>query len=229
LFNRSGPDAPQNTSQTWAPISATNFACFTELEDGFDGLHRSPKNQTSSGESSSKKQDTNDRLEQELVQQKQIELVRFTERLNALEEKCISEIRDHERVLAQRLLDLAIRLAEKVVLTHFAVDKSALLPLVEEALAQILPGDNNVKLSIHPDDAELISQTFSDELKEKRLTFVADAGLSLGSCQIQSDYSVVDNSLVMRWEQMIRETGLNESARTMPSFRPSKTSDLEAV
>jgi flagellar biosynthesis/type III secretory pathway protein FliH len=229
LFKPSAEDARQNASQTWAPISATNFACFTELEDGFDGLQHSPKTQTNSGESSAKKQDAINRLEQELVRQKQIELVGFTERLNALEAKCISEIRDHEQVLSQRLLDLAIRLAEKVVLTHFSVDKLALLPLVEEALAQILPGDSNVKLSIHPDDAELISQTFSDELKAGRLTFVADAGLALGSCQIQSDYTVIDNSLVMRWEQMIRETGLCESARTLPSFRSSKTSELEAV
>jgi flagellar biosynthesis/type III secretory pathway protein FliH len=35
--------------------------------------------------------------------------------------------------------------------------------------------------------------------------------LSPGSCRIQSDYSVVDNSLMMRWEQMVRETGFNES------------------
>jgi flagellar biosynthesis/type III secretory pathway protein FliH len=211
LFNPSMPDTPQNASQTWTPISATNFACFAELDDDSDGFQNSSKGQTKFGDKPANMQAINDSLEQELLHQKQIEVELFKARLNGLQEKCMGQFRDYEQVLAQRLLDLAIRMAEKVVRTHFEVNKLALLPLVEEALAQILPGDSNVKLSVHPDDADLISQTFSDSVKEERFTFIADASLSPGSCRIQSDYSVVDNSLMMRWEQMVRETGLNES------------------
>jgi flagellar assembly protein FliH len=174
-------------------------------------LQPSPIGQTKSGEKPARKQEINDSLEQELLRQKQMEADRFKARLNELQENCTAQFHEYEQVLAQRILDLAIRMAEKVVRTHFAVNKSALLPLVEEALAQILPGDGNVKLSIHPDDADLISQAFSDAVKEERFTFIADGSLSPGSCRIQSDYSVVDNSLMMRWEQMVRETGFNES------------------
>jgi flagellar assembly protein FliH len=211
LFNPSMPDTPQNASQTWTPISATNFACFAELEDDFDGLQPLPTGPTKFGEKPAHKQEINDSLEQELLHQKQIEVDLFKARLNELQENCMGQFRDYEQVLAQRLLELAIRMAEKVVRAHFAVNKSALLPLVEEALAQILPGDSNVKLSIHPDDADLISHAFGNEVKEGQFTFIADADLSPGSCRIQSDYSVVDNSLMMRWEQMVRETGFNES------------------
>ncbi len=211
MFKPSMSDTPQNASQTWTPISATNFACFAELDDDSDGFQPSPKGPTKIGENPEHKQEINDSLEQELLHQKQIEVDLFKARLNELHEKCMGQFRDYEQVLAQRLLDLAIRMAEKVVRTHFAVNKLALLPLVEEALAQILPGDSNVKLSIHPDDADLISQALSDGVKEQRFTLIADAILSPGSCRIQSDYSVVDNSLMMRWEQMVRETGLNES------------------
>jgi flagellar biosynthesis/type III secretory pathway protein FliH len=210
LLSDSTNEASKNASQTWTAISANHFVLFKELNDDFDGLKDSPNSQNSSAKNAARQKELNDRFEQEQLAHKQIELIKFTGRLNELQEKYINEIRDQEEELAQRLLDLAIRLAEKVVRTHFAVDKAALLPLVEEALAQLLPGDGNVKLSIHPDDAELISKTFNDRLTQGRITFVADAGLLPGSCQVQSDYSLIDNSLMMRWEQMIRETGLSE-------------------
>jgi flagellar assembly protein FliH len=210
LFSHSKQEAPENASQTWTAISANHFTLFAELNDDFDGINNSPKSQKFSVENAARQKEMNDRFEQEQLAQKQTELIKFTARLNELQEKCIEAIRDQEEVLAQRILELAIRLAEKVVRTHFALDKAALLPLVEEALAQLLPGDSNIKLSVHPDDAALVSQTFSDRPAEGRIKFVADAGLLPGSCQIQSDYSLIDNSLMTRWEQMIRETGLNE-------------------
>jgi flagellar assembly protein FliH len=210
LLSDSTNDASENASQTWTAISANHLTLFAELNDDFDGTNNSQKSQKSSTENAARQKEMDDRFEQEQLAQKQTELIKFTARLNKLQETFIEEIRGQEEVLAQRILDLAIRLAEKVVRTHFAVDKAALLPLVEEALAQLLPGDGNVKLSIHPDDAELISKRFNDRLTQGRITFVADAGLLPGSCQVQSDYSVIDNSLMMRWEQMIRETGLSE-------------------
>jgi flagellar biosynthesis/type III secretory pathway protein FliH len=233
LFSTLEQEATENAAPTWKPLSATSVSCFSELEDDFGGMQNSSKNQTSFAENSAQHKDALEQFEQELLQNKQIELIKLTARLNELQEKYIAEIRINEQVLAEQLLDLAVRLAEKVVRTHFALDKSALLPLVEEALAQLLPSDDNIKLHVHPDDVELISQTFCDGgtagLKAERLTFVADAGLLPGSCRIQSDYSVIDNSLLMRWEQMLRETGLSKNYQTLPNFRQSKTKESENI
>jgi flagellar assembly protein FliH len=229
LFSNLKQEAAENAVHTWKPLSATSYSCFSELEDDFGGMKNSSKNQTTFAEKSARHKDALEQFEQDMLQNKQIELINFTARLNEIQEKYINEFRAHEQVLAEQVLALAIRLAEKVVLTHFDVDKSALLPLVEEALAQILPGDDNIKMSIHPGDVELVSRTFNDGLKAGRLTFVADAGLLPGSCQIQSDYSVIDNSLMLRWEQMLRETGLSKNYQTLPNFRQSNMNESENI
>jgi flagellar biosynthesis/type III secretory pathway protein FliH len=233
LFSNLKQEAAENAAHTWKPLSASSYSCFSELEDDFDGMKNSSKNQTAFAENSARHKAALEQFEQDMLQNKQIELINFTARLNEIQEKYVNEIRVHEQVLAEQVLALAIRLAEKVVRTHFDVDKSALLPLVEEALAQILPGDDNIKLHVHPDDVELISQTFNDGvtagLTAGRLTFVADAGLLLGSCRIQSDYSVVDNSLMVRWEQMLRETGLSKNYQPLPNFCQSKMNESENI
>ncbi|MFZ6753141.1 flagellar assembly protein FliH [Undibacterium sp. Dicai25W] len=102
----------------------------------------------------------------------------------------------------QELLDLAISLAENMLKTKLALDPNAILPIVEDAIAQLPSIQQPANILLNPLDATTIKNTMGDVLNSDGWKIVSDAQLSRGDCKIETAYNLVDASIETRWNRL---------------------------
>ncbi len=97
--------------------------------------------------------------------------------------------------VADKVLDLSMAVAEKIVEGKVAADPNFIKESVKKALASVWQ-NGPVKIHLHPDDLEEIKaamakgENFSDEIKEIEL--ISDSGVKRGGCRVEGDFGEVD-------------------------------------
>ncbi|MFZ6686196.1 flagellar assembly protein FliH [Undibacterium sp. SXout11W] len=114
----------------------------------------------------------------------------------------ILEIDAAGKSTGQELLDLAISLAENMLKTKLALDHNAILPIVEEAIAQLPSIQQPANILLNPIDATTIKNTMGEVLNSDGWRIVSDAQLSRGDCKIETAYNLVDASIETRWNRL---------------------------
>ena len=102
----------------------------------------------------------------------------------------------------QELLDLAINLAEAMLKTRLELDQNAILPIVEDAIAQLPSIQQPANILLNPLDAATIKNTMVDVLNSDGWRIVSDPQLSRGDCKIETAFNLVDASIETRWNRL---------------------------
>lgn len=104
-----------------------------------------------------------------------------------------------ERVEASRqdVVQLAIRMAEKILRRRLEEDPGVLLPMLEEALATLRSYQSGqVRVRVHPADREAIEQRRSEaaarDSRWRALELVADDKLERGSLRVETDFGTIE-------------------------------------
>ncbi|MFZ6861201.1 flagellar assembly protein FliH [Undibacterium sp. Ji67W] len=114
----------------------------------------------------------------------------------------IIEIDAAGKSTGQELLDLAISLAENMLKTKLALDHNAILPIVEDAIAQLPSVQQPANILLNPLDAVTIKNTMGEVLNSDGWRIVSDAQLARGDCKIETAYNLVDASIETRWNRL---------------------------
>jgi flagellar assembly protein FliH len=99
-----------------------------------------------------------------------------------------------------QLLQLALRIAEKVLRQRLEMAPDAILPMVEEAL-QAARGHvaGRVVLRLHPLDAATVTPQLERLRQQNRgfesLEVLRDASLSRGGCRVETQFGTIDASI----------------------------------
>ncbi len=122
-----------------------------------------------------------------------------------------SPLEQVNEAVEEELLALALAVARQVIRREIEQDPQHILAVIREAMAELPTAARQVRISLHPDDAELVRDTFvSDEDEERPWKILEDKGISRGGCRIESQTSRIDATVEKRLDTVI-EALLGES------------------
>jgi flagellar assembly protein FliH len=121
-----------------------------------------------------------------------------TARLRALIEHIQRPLAHLDEEVERSLLDLACGIARRLVLAELQQSPEALLRVVREAMAVLPNYVRDVRLHVHPDDAEFLRERIAAPPEAQSFRVVPDAALARGDCRVITESSQLDLRLDTR-------------------------------
>lgn len=131
--------------------------------------------------------------------------------LQALLASAAEQSRSIGEALAEDLLGLSLAIARQMVRRTLTVHPEVILPLINEALAEISTASAQPILTLHPADAVLVRTHLADTLTAGRWQVLEDAAVARGGCLIHTASSQIDATLAVRWQHLLHQLGMNDA------------------
>jgi len=96
------------------------------------------------------------------------------------------------------LATLAVAMARQIVRRELRTEPEHVIAAVREALGELPSNSRQVRVHLHPEDAELVRQTLSNPVGETSWEIREDPVLERGSCRVISETASVDGTLESR-------------------------------
>ena len=155
---------------------------------------------------------------QEGLQRAQAEVNEKIAQLNRIMGQLMHPLAEQGADLEKALVKLTGVIAQAVVQTSIQLDGDRLLKIIKQALAQLPDASQNIRVTVHPRDAELIKKAASPESDEWRI--IADASLVSGGCIVKTDYSYVDFTLEKQFQLTLQDI-VKQHLATQPDDDPN--------
>lgn len=108
-----------------------------------------------------------------------------------------------DRVVNQ-LTDMTVLITKQIIRRELHTDPGQVIAVVREATAALPVSSRDVRIFLHPDDAELVREVFSiNEEHDQVWKLIEDPVLTRGGCRIQSENSKIDATVEYRVNQVI--------------------------
>ncbi|WPB57781.1 flagellar assembly protein FliH [Xylophilus sp. GOD-11R] len=125
--------------------------------------------------------------------------------------------------IAVQVLEMACSMARQVLRRELASDRQALLPVVREAMGQLVADGRPATVRMNPADLDHLRASLQEEFAGVPVAWVADAAMPAGGCQVESAGSVIDGRLQSRWQRAIAALGV-EMSLDLPQDAPAEDS-----
>ncbi len=129
------------------------------------------------------------------------------ERLEELMGELLVPIERHEDELETALVNLTTVLSRAVLYRELSLDSSQIAAVVRKAMASLPSTSENVRIHIHPDDYQFVSEVA--ERFEAKASVVEDAAVMRGGCKLETRHSLVDFTVEKRFQKAVQDM-LNE-------------------
>lgn len=129
------------------------------------------------------------------------------QRLHALAGAFAAEVNQADALISQQLLELALDLARAILKTSLAVQPELVLPIVREAVRYLPSLQQPALLTLHPDDAALVTEKMGSELEKSGWQIAIDAHLERGGCRVDTASNQIDATLPTRWQRLTAALG----------------------
>lgn len=126
---------------------------------------------------------------------------------------------------AERLIDLAIEIARQTVRDQIRTDRSALLPVVREALSQLHDESLPTVLFVHPADEAMVTEHLGRLAAQRRIELRVDAEVGVGGCRLVNPAAEVDARLAERWRRSLAAMGRPDPIGEAEPFAELPTAD----
>jgi flagellar assembly protein FliH len=130
------------------------------------------------------------------------ELRRQARQFEALVHTLAAPFAGLDEEVERQLVRLAIEIAVQLVRRELTLDSGLVVTTVREALALLPVAARQVRVFLHPADAELLREQLPG-LEDEHCQIVEDPQLERGGCRISTDTSHVDATLPTRVSQVI--------------------------
>ncbi|PKM12309.1 MAG: flagellar assembly protein FliH [Gammaproteobacteria bacterium HGW-Gammaproteobacteria-3] len=105
----------------------------------------------------------------------------------------------------KELVDLAIAIARQLLRREIKLDPGQIVAAVREAVSIMPLATQKIRLSLHPDDAELVRSVFTLDETAAAWSIKEDPLISRGGCKVDADNSHVDATLETRLAAVIAQ------------------------
>ena len=130
--------------------------------------------------------------------------------IGALLQSLTDELGGLQQDMARTLAVAATHLARQIVRTELACRPELVAQVAQEAIDTLLLSARHITVRVHPDDHALVAQGATDVLAARGGRLLADAAMTRGGVQVESDIGVVDASLEARWRRAAASLGCDE-------------------
>jgi len=138
------------------------------------------------------------------------------ERLATLDKLMHALGRPFERLddeVEQQLVTLVISMVRQLVRREVKADPGQIIGVVREALVALPVAARQVRVILHPEDAELVREVYKLGDSEQQWNIVEDPTLQRGGCRVTTDNSQIDATLESRLGALIAPLLANERER----------------
>lgn len=135
------------------------------------------------------------------LQQAETEINQLKAQLNHLMGQLIQPLQEQQHELEQALVHLAGGMARALIKNLPHIDEQAMLSVARQALAELPEGSENIRLLVHPRDAELLTSVARQHNEDWQI--ISDPSLLSGGCIIKSKHSFVDFTLEARFQLLL--------------------------
>lgn len=146
----------------------------------------------------------------------QAEVAERSQRFDALMNKLAYPFEELDVAVEEELVDLAKILATHILRRELKSDPGQIVGAVRDCVEALPAAARNVRLFLHPDDAQLVREYASGD-QGSGWTIQEDASVTKGSLRVESDTSHIDGRI---------ESRLNEIVGT--ALGTSRSSDTES-
>ncbi|MBW9272772.1 MAG: flagellar assembly protein FliH [Candidatus Thiodiazotropha endolucinida] len=127
----------------------------------------------------------------------------YTAHLNKLLSHFEQPLRDLDDQVEKELLSLVIAIVKQLLRREVKSDPNLIVGVVREALSVLPVSSNNVRLLLHPEDAELIREVYALGDNEVGWSLIEDPVINRGGCKVVTDTSQIDGTLESRLTTLI--------------------------
>ena len=122
--------------------------------------------------------------------------------LQALAQALPAALQLAQNGVADDLMALALDIARQVLGQALAAEPQAILAVVHELLQAEPSLSGSPQLLLHPDDAALVKELLSDDLKAAGWRVRTDAHIERGGCRVTAHSGERDATVQARWERV---------------------------
>jgi len=101
------------------------------------------------------------------------------------------------------LLELAMAIARQLVRRELQTSPDEIIAVVREALKALPSNSSEIRVIMHPEDAQLVRDLMANVKEDNAWRIVEDPALTRGGCRVESDHSRVDATLERRMSQIV--------------------------
>lgn len=116
-----------------------------------------------------------------------------------------------EQDLADDMLHLAFDMTKQMLREGLRLKPEAMLPVVREAIGQLVQTTRHPVLVLHPDDAALVRRHLASELANLPWKLMEDGQMARGGCRVESESVEIDATLENRWKRLTEAFGRHDS------------------
>ncbi|MET0049649.1 MAG: flagellar assembly protein FliH [Candidatus Thiodiazotropha sp.] len=131
------------------------------------------------------------------------DLQRYTERFDRLLETFEHPLRNLDNEVEKELLTLVVAIVKQLVRREVKSDPHLIIGVVREALSILPVASRNVRLLVHPEDADLIREIYALGESETGWQLIEDPVINRGGCKVVTDASQIDATLESRLASLI--------------------------
>lgn len=102
-----------------------------------------------------------------------------------------------ERIESE-LVNLSVAIARQIVRRELKTEPAQVVGVVKEALSILPSGVQNIKVHMHPSDAQLVSEIMLANVDERKWQVLEDPVMERGGCLVETDSSTVDAKIDTR-------------------------------
>ncbi|MCU7935776.1 MAG: flagellar assembly protein FliH [Candidatus Thiodiazotropha sp. (ex Dulcina madagascariensis)] len=135
--------------------------------------------------------------------QAQRDLQHYTTQLDKLLSSFERPLRNLDNQVEKELLALVIAIVKQLVRREVKSDPNLIIGVVREALSVLPVSSRNVRLLLHPEDAELIRAVYALDETEVGWSLIEDPVINRGGCKVVTDTSQIDATLESRLASLI--------------------------
>lgn len=104
------------------------------------------------------------------------------------------------------VLNLSLAIAKSMIQSEIKTNPDVIKAIIGAATKKFIDADE-LKLSVHPDDAVIVRQYLQDELSAMSWQLLENAEIDRGGCVVETAHNSVDASNEVRWKAVTESLG----------------------
>lgn len=106
--------------------------------------------------------------------------------------------RDLDSQIEEQLVALAVSVARQLVRRELRIDPSQVIAIVRETVALLPAATRDVRVHLHPEDANVVREKLATPTADRAWTIVEDPVMPRGGCRVTTDTAHIDARLETR-------------------------------
>ena len=104
------------------------------------------------------------------------------------------------------VLNLSLAIAKAMIQSEIKTNPEVIKAIIGEATKKFIDAEE-LKLTVHPDDAVIVQQYLQNELSTMKWQLLANADIERGGCVVETAQSSIDASNTVRWKAVTESLG----------------------